>query len=42
MKTQKRDAASFKKMDDVQIEKIKGGRWLEVTNPDGTISLIWI
>lgn len=42
MKIVKKDAASFKKLDAVQMEKIKGGGWIQVTNPDGTVSRIWV
>jgi hypothetical protein len=42
MKTVKKDAASFKKMDAAQMEKIKGGYWVEITNPDGSKTKIWV
>jgi len=40
MKRVKKDATTFKKMNALQMVKIKGGVWIEVTNPDGTISKV--
>lgn len=40
MKKLKKDATGFKKMNAVQMGKIKGGVWIEVTNPDGTVSKV--
>ena len=42
MKTVKKVAANFKKMDAAQMEKIKGGGWIRVTNPDGTVIEIYV
>jgi len=40
MKRVKKNATSFKKMNDVQMKKIKGGLWIQVTNADGTVSRV--
>jgi hypothetical protein len=40
MKKVKRDAASFKKMNAIQMKKIEGGYYVYYTNPDGTITRV--
>ena len=42
MKKVKKEAASFPKLSATQMKKIEGGGWVEVTNPDGTITKIWV
>ncbi|MDD5185743.1 MAG: hypothetical protein PHS84_10840 [Paludibacter sp.] len=42
MKTQKKSAISFQKLDAAQMQKIGGGVWVEVTDPDGKKTLIWV
>lgn len=42
MKKVKKDAASFQKMNAAQMKKIEGGYYVNVTNPDGTITQIWV
>ncbi len=36
MKKAKKSTESFQVLNTVQMDKIKGGQWVEVTNPDGT------
>jgi hypothetical protein len=42
MKKAKKSTESFQVLNTVQMDKIKGGQWVEVTNPDGTKTLIWV
>ena len=42
MKTVKKVAANFKKMDAAQMKKIKGGYWLEHTDSTGKVTRIWV
>ena len=42
MKKAKKSTESFQVLNTVQMDKIKGGEWVEVTNPDGTKTLIWV
>jgi hypothetical protein len=38
----KKNATSFKKMNAMQMKKINGGDWMQVTNPDGSVTKIWV
>lgn len=40
MKTKKKDAKNFQKLDVGQMRKINGGTFIEFRNPDGTIVII--
>ena len=42
MMKSKKSTVSFQALNTVQMSKIKGGQWVEVTNPDGTKTLIWV
>jgi hypothetical protein len=41
MKKVKKAAASFTTLDASQMGKIKGGIWVNVTKPDGTVEPVW-
>lgn len=40
MKKTKKGAESFRKLDATQMRKIDGGIWVEIRNPDGTITIV--
>jgi len=42
MEKVKRDAASFSKLSAMQMKKIDGGGWIEIKNPDGSSTTIWV
>jgi len=42
MKNVKKDAANFKTLDALQMLKIKGGTYIVVTNPDGTVTRVQV
>jgi len=42
MKKLRKDVASFKKLDALQMIKIKGGTWIEVPGPGGTTTTVWV
>ena len=42
MKKAIKSTESFQALNTVQMDKIKGGQWVEVTNHDGTKTLIWV
>jgi hypothetical protein len=42
MKRVKKNAASFKSLSATQMGKTRGGQWVEVTNPDGTTTTVWL
>lgn len=42
MKKSKKLQANFQTLDDAQMKNIKGGTWIEVKNPDGTTTTVWI
>jgi len=42
MKITKKVVPCFQILDASQMKNIKGGTWIEVTNPDGTKTTVWI
>ena len=32
----------FDTLDNSQMKQIKGGKWIKVRKPDGTIELVWV
>jgi hypothetical protein len=42
MKKMKKDIASFKKLNAMQMNQINGGYWVAVTKPDGTVEQVWV
>lgn len=42
MKTTKKRLVNFQTLDAAQMKTIKGGTWIEVTNPDGTKTTVWV
>ena len=42
MKSVKKDASNFQQLDALQMKQIGGGQWVEITNPDGTKTIMWI
>ena len=42
MKKAKNDATSFKQLDAAQMRKVDGGTWVNISNPDGTVTPVWV
>ena len=42
MKKIKKNAAKFQQLDSAQMDKIKGGIWVEIIDKDGKPKTIWI
>ncbi len=42
MKKRTKNIANVETLDSMQMSKIKGGKWVEVRKPDGTIELVWV
>ena len=42
MKKTKKAAAGFQQLDAAQMSKINGGTWIEIKNPDGSVTPVEI
>lgn len=42
MEKQKMEAEEFNVLTKQQMFKIKGGGWVKVTLPDGTVTWVWV
>jgi len=42
MKRLKKNASNFKKLNAAQMKNLKGGQWVEITNPDGSVTNVWV
>jgi len=42
MKKTVKNEPCFNKLSPAQMNDIKGGQWIEITNSDGTITRVWV